>query len=250
MVEIATKTIKIGQNQAKRMKFGKKVLGTRFRTPNPKPKMLFSIFTLVRNLFIKVLSEKKLYLQSFWEFGSFLFFVKFNDKKGRYPRKHPHWRATVNYSAWKPSANILRTLLEFQKAIGTEVLLKVVVLPKYAWTKWVEIRIVTIPLSPNIDSPFSKFLKPEILKSDKWFCPSCNCLTESTRETSIISFGSILVIQLSQFSTSHSRLIKDQQVFNCSPDLDLKVPITVEDEVSFSTKYSLMASINHSGTLD
>ena len=203
MVEIATKTIKIGQNQEKRMKFGKKVLGTRFRTPNAKPKMLFSIFTLVRNLFIKVLSEKKLYLQSFWEFGSFLFFVKFNDKKGRYPRKHPHWRATVNYSAWKPSANILRTLLEFQKAIGTEVLLKVVVLPKYAWTKWVEIRIVTIPLSPNNDSPFSKFLKPEILKSDKWFCPSCNCLTESTRETSIISFGSILVIQLSQFSTSH-----------------------------------------------
>ena len=58
------------------------------------------------------------------------------------------------------------------------------------------------------------------------------------------------MIQLSQFSTSHSRLIKDQQVLNCSPDLDLKVPITVEDEVSFSTKYSLMASINHSGTLD
>ena len=158
---------------------------------------------LLGTFLLKFYQKKKLYLQSFWEFGSFLFFVKFNDKKGRYPRKHPHWRATVNYSAWKPSANILRTLLEFQKAIGTEVLLKVVVLPKYAWTKWVEIRIVTIPLSPNIDSPFSKFLKPEILKSDKWFCPSCNCLTESTRETSIISFGSILVIQLSQFSTSH-----------------------------------------------
>ena len=111
--------------------------------------------------------------------------------------------------------------------------------------------ILTIPLSPNIGSSFSKFLKPEILDSDnKWFCPSCNCLTESTRETSIISSGSILVIQLSRFSTSYSGLIKDQQVFNCSPELDLKVPITVEDEVSFSTKYSLMASINHSGTLD
>ena len=111
--------------------------------------------------------------------------------------------------------------------------------------------ILTIPLSPNIGSSFSKFLKPEILDSDnKWFCPSCNCLTESTRETSIISSGSVLVIQLSRFSTSYSGLIKDQQVFNCSPELDLKVPITVEDEVSFSTKYSLMASINHSGTLD
>ena len=111
--------------------------------------------------------------------------------------------------------------------------------------------ILTIPLSPNINSSFSKFLKPEILESDnKWFCPSCNCLTESTRETSIISSGSILVIQLRRFSTSHSRLINDQQVFNCSPDLDSKVPITVEDKVSFFTKYSLTASINHSGTLD
>ena len=65
-----------------------------------------------------------------------------------------------------------------------------------------KIDILTISLSPNINSSFFKFLKPEILESDnKWFCPSCNCLTESTRETSIISSGSILVIQLSRFST-------------------------------------------------
>ena len=111
--------------------------------------------------------------------------------------------------------------------------------------------ILTIPLSPNINSSFSKFLKPEILESEnKWFCPSCNCLTESTRETSIIGSTSILVIQLSRFSTSHSRLLKDPRVFNCSPELELKIPITVEDEVSFSSKYSLVASINHSGMLD
>ena len=58
------------------------------------------------------------------------------------------------------------------------------------------------------------------------------------------------MIQPSRFSTSYSGLIKDQHVFNCSPELDLKVPVTVEDEGSLSTKYSLMASINHSGTLD
>ena len=64
--------------------------------------------------------------------------------------------------------------------------------------------ILTIPLSPNINSSFSKFLKPEILELDnKWFCPSCNCLTESTRQTSIISSGSIFVMELSGFSTSH-----------------------------------------------
>ena len=38
--------------------------------------------------------------------------------------------------------------------------------------------ILTIPLSPNINSSFPKVLKPEILDSDnKWFCLSCNCLT-------------------------------------------------------------------------
>ena len=77
-------------------------------------------------------------------------------------------------------------------------------------TKEEKLDILTIPLSPNINSSFSKFLKPEILDSDnKWFCPSCNCLTESTRESSIISSGSVLVIQLSRFSTSYSELIKD-----------------------------------------
>ena len=111
--------------------------------------------------------------------------------------------------------------------------------------------ILTIPLSPNINSSLSKFLKPEILESEnKWFCPSCNCLTESTRKTSIIGSSFILAIQLSRFSASRSRLLKDKQVFNCSPELELKVPITVENEVSFSSKYSLVASINHSGSLD
>ena len=111
--------------------------------------------------------------------------------------------------------------------------------------------ILTIPLSPNINSSLSEFLKPEILESEnKWFCPSCNCLTDSTKESSIIGSSSILVIQLSRLSISNSRILKDQQVFNYSPELELKVSITVESEVSFFSKYSLVASINHSGTLD
>ena len=74
------------------------------------------------------------------------------------------------------------------------------------------------------NSFLSQCLKPEILESEKrWFCPSCNSLTESTRETSFIGSGSIFVIQFSRFSTSHSMLIKDQQIFNYSPELQLKV---------------------------
>ena len=110
--------------------------------------------------------------------------------------------------------------------------------------------IQTTSLSPYINS-LSKFLLPEILESDnKWFHQSRKNLTESTRETFIIGLGSVLAIQLGWFHTSHWRLMKDQEVFHCSPALQLKVPITAEDEVSFSSKYSLMASNNHSGTLN
>ena len=111
--------------------------------------------------------------------------------------------------------------------------------------------MLVISLSPNINSSLSKFLKLEILESEnKWFCPYCNCLTESTSETTIINLGSILVIHLSRFSDSYSKLRKDQQLFNCSLESELNVRITFGDEVSFSSKYSFMASINLSGTLD
>ena len=113
-------------------------------------------------------------------------------------------------------------------------------------TKEQTLEMLAIPLSPNINSSLYKFLKTEILESEnKWFCPSSNCLTGSTRETFIISFGYILVIQLSRFSIPHSRLRKGQQLFNCSPKSEINVPITIEDEISFSSKQSLMALVNH-----
>ena len=48
-----------------RQELGKKGLGNRLDMPNPKPKILFSILTLVKNHYIKVLSDKNSYLQSF-----------------------------------------------------------------------------------------------------------------------------------------------------------------------------------------
>ena len=46
---------------------------------------------------------------------------------------------------------------------------------------------------------------------------------------------------------------KDANFFSCTQsesNKHLLVPITVEDEVSFTNKYSLIATINHSGTLN
>ena len=57
--------------------------------------------------------------------------------------------------------------------------------------------IVTLPVSADIQTFMNPFLKPEILTAqNNWFCPSCNLLCESTRETCIINSGPILIIQI------------------------------------------------------
>ena len=100
----------------------------------------------------------------------------------------------------------------------------------------------------------NQFLKPEILSSqNKWFCPSCNLLSESIRETCMINSAPILIIQLWRFSNQGGQLVRNENLFSCiqsESNKDLPVPITIEDEVSFTNKYSLIATINQSGTLN
>ena len=95
----------------------------------------------------------------------------------------------------------------------------------------------------------NQFLKPEILASqNKWFCPSCNLLSERTRETCILNSAPNLIIQLCQFSNQGGQLVKNENFFSCTEsesNKDLTVPITIEDEVSFTKKYSLIATVNH-----
>ena len=100
----------------------------------------------------------------------------------------------------------------------------------------------------------NQFLKSEILTSqNKWFCPSCNLLCESTRETCIANSAPILIIQLCRFSNKGGQLVKNKIFFSCTwgeSNKDLPVPMTVENEVSLTNKYSLIATINHSCTLN
>ena len=60
----------------------------------------------------------------------------------------------------------------------------------------------------------------------------------------------MLIIQLIRFSILDNKAIKDQQFFDCFPNSVLKLPIKLDDEVSFTNKYSLVATINNSGSLD
>ena len=61
------------------------------------------------------------------------------------------------------------------------------------------------------------------------------------------------MIQLCWFSNQGRQLIKNENFFSYTQSessKDLIVPITIEDKVSFTNKYSLIAIINHSGTLN
>ena len=113
--------------------------------------------------------------------------------------------------------------------------------------------ILPLQVWTGIQTSIKQFLSPEILSSgNKWFCPLCKTLSESTRETCVMNSAPILAIQLCRFSNQGGQLVKDETLVSCTQSQlgqYLRVPIIIEDEVSFINKYSLIATINHSGTL-
>ena len=113
--------------------------------------------------------------------------------------------------------------------------------------------ILSLQVSTDIQTSLKQFLSPEILSSgNKWFCPSCKTLSESTRETCVMNSAPILAIQLCRFSNQGGQLVKDETLVSCTQSQVgqyLTVPITIEDKVSFINKYSLIATINHSSNL-
>ena len=113
--------------------------------------------------------------------------------------------------------------------------------------------IFILPVPADIHTSIKQFLKPEMLSSqNKWICPSCSGLSERTRETFIKNSALIFIIQLCRFSNRGRQLIKDENFLSCTQsewNKDLAVPTTVEDEVSFTKKYCVIATSNHSSTL-
>ena len=62
-----------------------------------------------------------------------------------------------------------------------------------------------------------KLLDSETLSSqNKCFCPSCDTLTESTKETSITNSSSVLIVQLTRFSILDNRAIKEEHILTVS----------------------------------
>ena len=113
--------------------------------------------------------------------------------------------------------------------------------------------ILSLQVSTYVQTSLKQFLSPEILSSEnKWFCPSCKTLSESTRETCVMNFAPLLAILLCPFSNQGGQLVKDETLVSCTQSQFsqyLTVPMTIEDEVSLINKYSFIATINYSGTL-
>ena len=113
--------------------------------------------------------------------------------------------------------------------------------------------ILILPTFNQISSCLNESLKPEFLSGEHmWPCPQCSELRESTRETSISNCGHVLIVQLNRFSKFHGNTFKHTRFVECLPVKDhiLTVPLKLDDNVSFSKEFSLVATINHSGSLN
>ena len=72
-------------------------------------------------------------------------------------------------------------------------------------------------------------------------------------EKRVMNSAPILAIQLCRFSNQGGQLVKDETLGSCIQSQlgqYLTVPIAIEDEISFRNKQSLIATVNHSGTLN
>ena len=97
----------------------------------------------------------------------------------------------------------------------------------------------------KLDFLLEKFLEPEELTgANRWFFPSCNYLTNSTKEIKFIKVGTIMIVQLQHYIILRGNPIKDNRKVKCSSD-PLKIHVSCENTVSFSASFSLQARINH-----
>ena len=106
--------------------------------------------------------------------------------------------------------------------------------------------ILILPTFNQISSSLNESLKPEPLSGEHmWSCPQCSELRESTRETSISNCGHVLIVQLNRFSKFNGDTFKDTRFVECLPVKDhiLTVPLKLDDNVSFSKEFSLVATI-------
>ena len=88
----------------------------------------------------------------------------------------------------------------------------------------VKLDIIRLPLAKSISLYLDRYLSSENLTGvNKWFCPACHALMNSTRETFVDS-GSILVLQILHYDNFKGTVIKNNMRINCYSET-LRLPI-------------------------
>ena len=116
--------------------------------------------------------------------------------------------------------------------------------------------ILSIPIRASVKDSLSQHLSGESIVGGA--CRICSENDGFVRETTVISSGQILILHLKRFN---SNLEKFNKKVNCYPN-ELEIPVAGRDDtignislpidcdnVHFTAKYRLRATINHSGSM-
>ena len=110
--------------------------------------------------------------------------------------------------------------------------------------------IISLPLNESISSSLQSFLKPKYLKDDnKWFCDMCNMHQVGVRDCKFVKCGSIVIFQMNRYSNVNGIISKDNRKIKCLSS-HLSIPLYIDEQRSVNKKFTLKATINHSGTID
>ena len=170
--------------------------------------------------------------------------------------------ASFNFNTQQDVPDILRILLDEFK--GSSIIAQDIVATTVqttvmcdvcfcSSTKEDKLDILTLPTRKHISNSIHQLLQIQPLSGDNmWFCPYCNSKQNATTQSSITNSGSILILQLMRYDNCLGNVYKNNKRVLCLPTSNhqLKLPINLANEVSFSKEYSLVATINHSGNLN
>ena len=113
--------------------------------------------------------------------------------------------------------------------------------------------ILAVSPKKHISASLIELLQSQSLSGDNmWFCPQCCSEQNATIDSAITKSGSILIVQLKRYTTFQGNSFKDNKHVVCLPSHDhvLEIPIDQNNTITFSNRYTLVATINHSGNLN
>ena len=112
----------------------------------------------------------------------------------------------------------------------------------------VKLDILLLPRTKSISLSLDRYLSSENLNGvNKWFCPACKDIMDSTREARTVNSGSVLVLQLRHYDKFKGAVIKNNMRVNCCSE-KLGLPLSADKQVYLYKEFTLKATINHSRT--